>query len=58
MTIPIAVEGVSFTPANQPFAYFRLLFDADRFAFRIDGEQALVVPVPRDADAAAAQPVP
>ncbi len=53
----VAVEGVSFTPANQPFAYFRLLFDADRFAFRIDGEQALVVPVPRDADAAAAQPV-
>lgn len=46
----VAVEGASYTAANQPFAYFRLLFDADRFAFRIDGEQALIVPVPRDAD--------
>ena len=42
----VAVEGASFTAANSPFAYFRLLFDADRFSFRIDGEQALVVPIP------------
>jgi GntR family transcriptional regulator len=48
----VAVEGASYTPANEPFAYFRLLFDADRFAFRIDGERALVVPLPREPEAA------
>jgi GntR family transcriptional regulator len=47
----VAVEGASFTAANLPFAYFRLLFDADRFAFRVDGERALIVPVPRELDA-------
>ncbi|MGH2346083.1 MAG: GntR family transcriptional regulator [Chloroflexota bacterium] len=47
----VTVEGASFTAANVPFAYFRLLFDADRFAFRIDGEQARIVPVPRELDA-------
>ena len=46
----VAVEGASYTPANEPFAYFRLLFDADRFAFRIDGERALVVPLLCDPD--------
>ena len=44
----VAVEGASFTAENRPFAYFHLLFDADRFTFRIAGEQALIVPVPRD----------
>ena len=46
----VAVEGASYTVENEPFAYFRLLFDADRFAFRVDGEQALVVPMPREPD--------
>lgn len=44
----VAVEGASFTAENVPFAYFRLLFDADRFAFRVDGERASIVPVPRE----------
>ncbi len=44
----VAVEGASFTAENVAFAYFRLLFDAARFAFRIGGERALLVPVPRD----------
>jgi GntR family transcriptional regulator len=47
----VAVEGASFTSANVAFAYFRLLFDAARFTFRIDGERARLVPVPRDDDA-------
>lgn len=51
----VAVEGASYSAGNEPFAYFRLLFDADRFAFRIDGEQALVVPMPREPDVVAAQ---
>jgi GntR family transcriptional regulator len=51
----VAVEGASYTPENEPFAYFQLLFDADRFAFRIDGEQALVIPVPRELDSTAAR---
>lgn len=46
----VTVEGASYSAANEPFAYFRLLFDADRFAFRIDGEQALVVPLPRQSE--------
>jgi DNA-binding GntR family transcriptional regulator len=54
----VAVEGVSYTPENEPFAYFMLLFDADRFAFRVDGEQALVIPVPRDQQPAAPRAVP
>jgi GntR family transcriptional regulator, N-acetylglucosamine utilization regulator len=54
----VAVEGASYTPANEPFAYFRLLFDADRFAFRIDGEQALVVPLPREPEATASGKTP
>lgn len=53
----VAVEGVSYTAANLPFAYFRLLFDADRFAFRVDGEQASVVPVPRDTEIHPPRPV-
>jgi DNA-binding GntR family transcriptional regulator len=44
----VAVEGASFTSENVAFAYFRLLFDAARFAFRIGGERAMLVPVPRD----------
>ncbi len=54
----VAVEGASYTPANEPFAYFRLLFDADRFAFRIDGERALVVPLPREPEAIASGRAP
>ena len=54
----VAVEGVSFTPANLPFAYFRLLFDADRFAFRVDGAQASIVPVPRDSEIRPMRPMP
>jgi DNA-binding GntR family transcriptional regulator len=53
----VAVEGTSYTTENEPFAYFLLLFDADRFAFRVDGEQALVVPVPRELNAAAVRDV-
>ena len=53
----VAVEGASYTASNEPFAYFRLLFDADRFAFRVDGEQALVVPMPREPDAPAPRAV-
>jgi DNA-binding GntR family transcriptional regulator len=54
----VAVEGVSFTPSNLPFAYFRLLFDADRFAFRVDGIQASIVPVPRDSEIRPMRPMP
>src|SRR6185437_4751880 len=40
----VAVEGVSFTPSNLPFAYFRLLFDADRFAEQLDGAHPSIAP--------------
>ncbi len=48
----VVVEGASFTTGDEPFAYFRLLFDAARFSFRIDGERPLLIPMPRELELA------